>query len=179
MTSMRSSSCSVVSAAGISVSPFRQRRLTTKGMWLCAATSWSVFPQMAGFLTWNEKTVACFFGSFSTLWSCATSHRFISAMTMMTPTVPMGYVTAHASAATASGWRRSCSVCCAAPRAGVLVVAPQSTPMASAMGIHPMRMTPRVIAVPSTRMAMPSALSTPPPLRNALKNPGPTCMPRA
>ena len=97
----------------------------------------------------------------------------------MTPTRPSGYVTAQLRAAPAEGWPSCLSVCCAAPRAGVLVVAPQSTPIMSESGDVPVHAGTRASSVPSTTTENASRLSDVPPLRKVLMKPGPTCRPRA
>ena len=71
------------------------------------------------------------------------------------------------------------NVCWAAPRAGVLVVAPQRIPTMSGKEIFSPQLPSKAISVPTSTTAMASTLSCMPPLRNELKNPGPTCRPKA
>ena len=70
------------------------------------------------------------------------------------------------------------SVCWAAPSAGVLVVAPQSTPIISPMGTKPPHTMNSDMNVPSRTTPKAKRLSRAPPERNELIKPGPTCKPR-
>ena len=68
--------------------------------------------------------------------SCVLTHmRCMNIMAKITPTTPNGYVTAQLSAGMVVGrfiWAR---VCCDAPNAGVLVVAPHKIPSMSGSGM--------------------------------------------
>ena len=64
-----------------------------------------------------------------------THRRFITIMAMITPSTPRGYVTAQLNAGAVVGSPICARVCCEAPKAGVLVVAPHSTPIISGMGM--------------------------------------------
>ncbi len=86
-------------------------------------------------------------------------------------------MTAQLNAGDDEGSPNCANVCCDAPRAGVLVVAPHNTPAMSESGMPKPKLNPTAIDVPRTITAKLNILSLTPPERNALMNPGPTCNP--
>ena len=178
MSNTKSPSITTVSEVGrMALSP-RQIRVITNLLSSKPAIVASDLLNIAGLHTRNDAMKASPLGFASTARSWRSNQFFISTRAMITPTIPSGYVTAQLNAAPEEGSLTILSVCCAAPRAGVLVVAPQSTPIISPSGYPENQSRPSIISVPSTTTPAASMFNCVPPVRKALKKPGPTCKPR-
>ena len=88
-------------------------------------------------------------------------------------------MTAQLSAGELEGNPICFKVCCAAPKAGVLVVAPHRIPTMSGREIPQVRWKITVMIVPMNTTPRARALRVIPPFRNNPKKPGPTCRPKA
>ena len=164
--------------------PPRHRREITNRFEESRAISSTAFPSRPGFVTRKPTITVCLFLSTSPrLKKTREAISFRTAIkASITPTTPSGYVTAHPSAKSACSSEGSLicfSVCWAAPSAGVLVTAPESTPTMSGSDTPVVQWNTSVIALPSRTTSMASMLSFNPLLPKEEKKPGPTCNPRA
>lgn len=98
-------------------------------------------------------------------------------MPKMTPTTPIGYVTAVARATLPVGSLMCSSACWAAPSAGVLVVAPHNKPTIVGREMPVSGHSPTASTVPKMTTARPHRLKLVPSWRKAPKKLGPTYSP--
>ena len=177
--SRRSFSCRMVSEVGMLTLSSLHRREMTNLRCDHSAICLTFLSKMAGLRTLNVAMYVWSLPSDSAVSiSCFLTNSLRTAIiARITPTTPNGQVMAQLRAAPVVGSPSCFNVCWAAPRAGVLVVAPQRIPTISLIGMAPNLLMRMAISVPSRMTPKPSIFSWIPPWRKELKKPGPTCKP--